>query len=141
MSEPDPQEQKPPQKGNTGFLRVVKAAGYSTAGIKAAWQHESAFRKELTSGIVLLPLAVWLAETWLQLLLMVAACILVLITELLNSAIETVVDRVGIEQHILAGRAKDIASAAVALAIILVLMTYGVVALTRFAPMSSGVVG
>ena len=61
---------------------------------------------------------------------------LVLITELLNSAIETVVDRIGTEQHTLAGRAKDIASAAVALAIILVLMTYGVVALTRFAPLS-----
>ena len=131
----DAQDQKPPQKGNTGFLRVIKAAGYSTEGVKAAWQHESAFRQELTTGIVLLPLAWWLAETWLQLLLMVAACLLVLIAELLNSAIETVVDRVGVEQHVLAGRAKDIASAAVAIAILLVALTYGAVALERFAPM------
>ena len=129
------QDQKPPQKGNTGFLRVIKAAGYSSEGLKAAWQHESAFRQELTSGIVLLPLAWWLAETWLQLLLMVAACLLVLIAELLNSAIETVVDRISTEQHVLAGRAKDIASAGVALAILLVVLTYGAVALERFAPM------
>ena len=60
MTEADPKQQKPQQKGNTGFLRVVKAAGYSTQGVKAAWQHESAFRQELTSGIVLLPLAYWL---------------------------------------------------------------------------------
>ena len=135
MTDADTQEQKPPQKGNTGFLRVVKAAGYSTAGLKAAWQHESAFRQELSTGIVLLPLAYWLAETWLQLLAMVAACVLVLITELLNSAVENVVDRVGTEHHVLAGRAKDIASAAVALAIVLVAMTYAAVALERFAPL------
>jgi len=132
MTEADPKQQKPQQKGNTGFLRVVKAAGYSTQGVKAAWQHESAFRQELTSGIVLLPLAYWLAETWLQLLLMIWACALVLITELLNSAIETVLDRVSVEQHTLAGRAKDIASAAVALAIFLVLGTYGAVAAAKF---------
>jgi diacylglycerol kinase (ATP) len=131
----DPQEQKPLQKGNTGFLRVVRAAGYSNQGLKAAWQYESAFRQELTSGIVLLPLAYWLAESWLQLLLMVAACVLVLIAELLNSAIETVVDRISVEQHTLAGRAKDIASAAVALAIVLVVITYACVALERFAPL------
>ena len=120
---------------NTGLTRVWKASIYSIQGLKAAWQHESAFRQELTTGIVLLPLAWWLAETWLQLLLMVAACLLVLIAELLNSAIETVVDRVGVEQHVLAGRAKDIASAAVAIAILLVALTYGAVALERFAPM------
>ncbi len=133
MTDAQAQDQKPPQKGNTGFLRVVKAAGYSTAGLKAAWQHESAFRQELTSGVVLLPLAWWLAESWIQLLLMIWACMLVLITELLNSAIETVVDRVGVEHHLLAGRAKDIASAAVALAILLVVITYVAVALARFA--------
>jgi diacylglycerol kinase (ATP) len=132
----DEQDQKPQQKGNTGFLRVVKAAGYSTQGLKAAWQHESAFRQELSSGIVLVPLAYWLAETWMQLLFMMAACMLVLITELLNSAIETVVDRISVEQHTLAGRAKDIASAAVALAIVLVVISYVSVALERFAPLS-----
>ena len=132
MTDAQAQDQKPPQKGNTGFLRVVRAAGYSSAGLKAAWQHESAFRQELTSGVVLLPLAWWLAESWIQLLLMVWACMLVLITELLNSAIETVVDRVGVEHHLLAGRAKDIASAAVALAIGLVVITYVAVALARF---------
>ena len=111
---------------------MVTAAGYSPQGVKAAWQHESAYRQELTSDIVLLPLAYWLAETWLQLLLMIWACALVLITELLNSAIETVLDRVSVEQHTLAGRAKDIASAAVALAIFLVLGTYGAVAAAKF---------
>ncbi len=127
--------QKPLQKGNTGMLRVIKAAGYSMDGLKAAWHHESAFRQELTLAIALIPFAWWLAENWIQFLIMVISCVLVLVTELLNTAIETVVDRVGIEQNPLAGRAKDIASAAVAIALILVVITFAFVALERFYPM------
>jgi len=137
MNKPDNDtpEQKPLQKGNTGTLRVIKAASYSRAGLKAAWHHESAFRQELAMAIILTPLAVWLAQNWIQLLLMLLSCMLVLITELLNTAVETVVDRVGVEQNDLAGRAKDIASAAVAMALVLVIMSFGFVALERFYPM------
>ena len=121
-------------KNTTGLRRVAKAARYSIQGLKAGWHHEPAFREEILSGFVLLPLAYWLAQSWLQLLLMVAACMLVLITELLNSAVESVVDRVSTEYHLLSGRAKDMASAAVAVSIVLVVATYVAVALDRFAP-------
>lgn len=127
------ERERPPQKGVTGFARVIKAAGYSKRGLKATWQNESAFRQELGAAVIMVPLAVWLAESWTQLALMLMTCMVVLITELLNSAIETVVDRVGVEPNELAGLAKDIASAAVALSLTLVLMTYAFVALDRFA--------
>ncbi len=118
--------------GNTGFKRVFKASRYSWQGLQAAWRHESAFRQECTIGILLVPVGMLLAETAVELAIMLAVCILVLITELLNSAIEAVVDRVGQEHHDLAGRAKDMGSAAVMLSLILMLTTWAFIAIQRF---------
>ncbi len=117
----------------TGFKRLIKATNYSWQGLRAAWTHEAAFRQECTIGILLIPVAILLAETAVQLAILLAVCILVLITELLNSAIEAVVDRIGHEHHDLAGRAKDMGSAAVMLSLILMLTTWALVAAQRFA--------
>ncbi len=106
-------------KGNTGFKRIVLAAGYSAKGLRAAFVNEAAFRQELLLALVLVPLALWLDVEPTQRLLMIAALVVVLITELMNSAIEAVVDRIGAERHELSGRAKDIGSAAVLLALLL----------------------
>ncbi len=106
-------------KGNTGFKRIVLAAGYSAKGLRAAFVNEAAFRQELLLALVLVPLALWLDVEPTQRLLMIAALVVVLITELMNSAIEAVVDRIGAERHELSGRAKDIGSAAVLLSLLL----------------------
>lgn len=107
-----------PEK-NTGFTRVYKAFFYSLNGITAAFRHEAAFRQELIIGLVLLPMAFWLPVTALERVIMIMTVMLVLIVELLNSGIEAVVDRVGEEYHELAGRAKDMGSAAVMLSLML----------------------
>jgi len=104
--------------GNTGLKRVIKAAGYSWAGLTAAFKHEAAFRQELALCLVLIPTGLWLGESGIERALLVGSLLLVLIIELLNSAIEAVVDRFGGEQHELSGRAKDIASAAVFIALL-----------------------
>ena len=122
----------PKPSNNTGITRVIRAAGYSSKGLQAAWRNESAFRQECAIGVVLLPCAILLAESWLQLALLVMVCVLVLIAEMMNSALEAVVDRIGTEHNELAGRAKDMASAAVAFAIVLVPIVWAMVALDRF---------
>lgn len=104
--------------GNTGVRRLINAAGFSWKGLCAAFRFEAAFRQELFASLLLIPLAVWLGETGLERGLLIAVWLLVLITELLNSGIETVVDRISDERHELAGRAKDVASAAVLIALI-----------------------
>ena len=86
---------------------------YSWQGIKAAFKHEAAFRQELLLAMLLVPLAFWLGKTGMEIALMVACVLLVLIVEIINSAIEAVVDRFGMERHELCGRAKDMGSAAV----------------------------
>lgn len=103
--------------GNTGLRRVIRATGYSWAGLRAAAKHEAAFRQELALCVVLIPLALWLGGDGVERALLVGSLLLVLIVELLNSAIEAVVDRIGAEQHELSGRAKDIGSAAVFVAL------------------------
>ena len=108
-----------PHKGRTGLDRVIHAAGYSWAGLKAAYTGESAFRQETWLCVIAAPLAFWLAKTWEQAALLLDSLLLVLIVELLNSAIEAVVDRVSFERHELSKRAKDIASAAVLMALVL----------------------
>lgn len=113
--------------GNTGMTRIIKAAGYSWQGLKAAFAHEAAFRQELGLALVLIPLAIWLAADAIQLALLLASVLLVLIVEILNSAIEAVVDRFGGELHELSGRAKDMASAAVLLALVLLLTVWGLI--------------
>ena len=118
--------------GKTGVARVIAATRYSFSGLRAAWRFESAFRQETTLTALLLPIALWLGTTAVERALLIAVLGIVLITELLNSAVEAVVDRVGEEHHALAGRAKDMGSAAVFISLVLTLVTWGVVALGRF---------
>lgn len=117
---------------HTGFKRIIKATSFSLAGLCAAWRQESAFRQECVLALVLVPCAFWLAETWTQTALLIAAVGLVLVVELLNSAVEAVVDRFGDEWHELAGRAKDMGSAAVCVSLVLLAATWALVALDRF---------
>ena len=109
---------------NTGLTRVWKASVYSAQGLKAAWTHESAFRQELGISLILLPISFWIANTWVEVAVLMGVCFLVLIVELLNSAVEAVVDRVGHEHHDLAGQAKDMGSAAVMLSLIMAVGTW-----------------
>lgn len=118
--------------GITGMRRILHATRYSAQGFVHAWRHEAAFRQELALTAVLLPLALWLGRSMSEVLLLIGTCLLVLIVELLNSAIEATVDRVGQEQHELSGRAKDLGSAAVFLSLLLVSVTWGSVAWLRF---------
>lgn len=96
-----------------GWRRVVNATLYSFAGLRYAWRHESAFRQELSLALLMTPLAVWLGGTAVERALMMGCLFLVLVVELINSAVEAVVDRVGVERNQLSGIAKDLGSAAV----------------------------
>jgi diacylglycerol kinase (ATP) len=116
-----------PFKGKTGLQRIWNALHYSLDGLRSAWQHESAFRQELFLGVAMAAVALLLPATVQQRLLLLASLLIVLITELLNSAIEAVVDRVSFESHELAKRAKDMGSAAVLVSLINCLMTWGMV--------------
>lgn len=108
-----------PHKGRTGLDRVLRAAGYSAAGLSAAFRGESAFRQEVFAAALMLPAAFWLGQGWIEVSLLAGSVMLVLVVELLNSAIEAVVDRVGLELHELSKRAKDLGSAAVMLSLLL----------------------
>jgi len=110
--------------GKQGITRVIDATGYSWAGLKAAFKNEAAFRQELALFIILTPLALWLGDSGVERALLIGSLFLVLIVELFNSAIEAVVDRFGGELHELSGRAKDIGSAAVLVAIINVFVVW-----------------
>lgn len=106
--------------GATGFTRIINAAGYSWLGFKAAYKHEAAFRQELWLCIVLAPVALYFGQSSAEKAILIASLVFILLIEILNSALETVVDRFGDEIHPLAGRAKDMGSAAVFLAFIIV---------------------
>ncbi len=103
---------------NTGLRRLINASRFSWQGLCAATRHEAAFRQELLASVLVIPAAVMLGQTGVERALLLAVWLLVLLAELLNSAIEAVVDRFGGEQHELSGRAKDIGSAAVLLALL-----------------------
>jgi diacylglycerol kinase (ATP) len=107
-----------PYKGKTGLRRLINAAGYSLAGLAAAARHEDAFRQELLLAAVLVPLGLWLGASGVERALLVGSVLLVLIVELLNSAVEATVDRVSLDDHSLAKRAKDFGSAAVMLSLV-----------------------
>ena len=116
----------------TGLTRIIKAAGYSYKGFSAAWQHEAAFRQELVATVLAIILAIWLDVGAIARILLIGSVALVMIVEILNSAIEAVVDRIGSEHHELSGRAKDMGSAAVSLAIVLALFVWGTVLWQHF---------
>lgn len=118
--------------GNTGIRRIIRATRFSAQGFAHAWQHEAAFRQELGLTLVLAPLAIWLGRTGFERFLLIVCCLLVLIVELLNSAIEATVDRHGDAHHELSGRAKDLGSAAVFLSLVIVVATWSTVAYLRF---------
>ncbi len=107
-----------PYKGKTGIVRLVNAFRYSCAGLGAAFRHEDAFRQEVLMAAVLLPLAFWLESRMLARALLIACVLLVIIVELLNSAVEAAVDRISLDNHNLAKRAKDIGSAAVLISLL-----------------------
>ena len=111
--------------GNTGLTRIIKATGYSAKGLCSAWQHEAAFRQELILMLFLTPMAFVVGDGLTQQLLLLAVAWLVVIVEVLNSAVEAVVDRIGTEHHELSGRAKDLGSAAVFLALTLAVVVWG----------------
>lgn len=116
-----------------GIRRIINATKYSIDGFKAAWLHEAAFRQELMLCVLLTPAALWLARSALETGVLLATLLIVLITELLNSAVEAITDRVGTENHELSGRAKDLASAAVFTSLVLVVTVWGFIAYDRFA--------
>ncbi|HHQ4576165.1 TPA: diacylglycerol kinase [Aeromonas hydrophila] len=111
--------------GATGVTRIINATGYSMKGLKSAWINEAAFRQELMLILLLMPLAFWIGDTLEQILLLVCISWLVVIIEVLNSAVEAVVDRIGSEHHELSGRAKDLGSAAVFIALALNALVWG----------------
>ena len=113
-----------PQKDRTGFNRMWHAAGYSFAGLRAGWG-ETAFRQEAISAVVLLPLAFWLGSTWVEVALLGGSVIAVMVVELVNTAIETTIDRIGPEWHDLSKRAKDMGSAAVLLSLLFAAGVWG----------------
>ena len=113
--------------GNTGLARIIKAGQYSWQGLCAAYKHEEAFRQELWASLVLIPLGFWFGQSGVEKALLVGAVLLLPLVEILNSSIEAVVDRIGEEHHELAGRAKDMGSAAVAIAIVLIIVVWSLV--------------
>lgn len=111
--------------GATGVTRIINATGYSMKGLKSAWINEAAFRQELLLILLLMPLAFWIGDSLNEILLLVCISWLVVIIEVLNSAVEAVVDRIGSEHHELSGRAKDLGSAAVFIALALNALVWG----------------
>lgn len=124
-----------PYKGNRGITRAWKALKYSIKGFRAAIREESAFRQELTLAAILVPIGVFIPVEPVERVLLLGSVILVLIVELLNSSIENAVDRIGLERNELSGRAKDLGSAAVTLALLLCVMTWGLILVPRFGPL------
>lgn len=120
-----------PYKTRTGLSRIVHAGINSLSGLRAAWQTESAFRQEVALAVVLLPLALWLGHGWTERALLAGSVWLVIIVELLNTAIEYTVDRVSLERNPLSKTAKDLGSAAVLLALVLCVLIWAAVLLPR----------
>jgi diacylglycerol kinase (ATP) len=119
--------------GKTGIARIIDATFYSFKGFKYAWKNEAAFRQEVILAIILIPLGFWLGQNAAQKSLLIGCCIVVLIVEVLNTAIEAVVDRIGDEYHKLAGSAKDLGSAAVMLSLIMTLLIWILVLYENYA--------
>lgn len=119
-------------KGKQGIERIIAAAGNSVRGLRDTWQHEAAFREECALLCIFVPAAFWLGRTPAQIALLLMSCMIVLIVELLNTSVEVAIDRIGMEHHELSGRAKDVASAAVLLSLLQVVIVWSLVAWERF---------
>ena len=120
------------KRSRTGITRLVDATRFSWYGFRAAWRHEAAFRQELVAIVIFLPAAFWLGTTAMQRALLIFAALQILIVEFLNSAVEAVVDRIGLEDHPLSGRAKDLGSAAVLTSLTAGIAVWLLVAWERF---------
>jgi diacylglycerol kinase (ATP) len=115
-----------------GLRRIWNAGLYSLAGIRATWRNEAAFRQEIILSAILIPAAFWYGSTAVERVLLIGSCLIVLIVELLNSAVEAAIDRIGEDPHKLSGRAKDMGSAAVFISLWTVAMTWGLIGYERF---------
>ncbi len=120
-----------PQKTRTGLNRVWHAFGYSLAGLRAGW-YEKAFQQEAVAAVVLVPLSFWLGQTWIETSLLIGTVVFVMVVELLNTGLESAIDRVGPEWHDLSKRAKDMGSAAVLLSLLLCVGVWAAAAYVRF---------
>lgn len=118
MQEPSRPKEVNPQKARRGLNRILHAGGYSIQGLRAGWG-EPAFRQEAILSLALLPLAFWLGQSWVETALLAGSVVLVMIVELLNTSVESAIDRIGPEWHDLSKRAKDMGSAAVLLSLLL----------------------
>ena len=116
-------------KSRAGLARIANATRYSWQGLRAAYSHEAAFRQEVVAACVLIPVGLWIGKTGVERALLIASVMIVLVVEVLNSALEAVVDRISTDRHPLAGRAKDLGSAAVMLAIVLAIVVWSCVIL------------
>ena len=123
---------------NIGIRRILRATKFSAQGLAQAWQHEAAFRQELVLVLLLVPVAAWLGQTALERAVLIGCCLIVLIVELINSAIEAAIDRHGDEHHELSGRAKDMGSAAVFVSLFLVAVVWGLITAERFFGATTG---
>lgn len=121
---PDEQHGESPHKGKTGLRRLINATRYSASGLAEAARHEDAFRVELALAAILVPLGLWLGDSGTERALLAGSVLFVLIVELLNSAVEATVDRISLEDHRLAKRAKDMGSAAVMLSILATMLVW-----------------
>lgn len=121
-----------PEKGTSGFKRILNAWGYSLAGIKAAYQNEAAFRQIVWICVILIPLSFVLPVAAVERAMMIFVCLFSMIVELLNSAIENVVDRISLERHELSKRAKDMGSAAQMIALTIIFVTWAVILVGKF---------
>lgn len=120
-----------PQKARIGLNRIIHAGGYSIQGLKAGWG-ETAFRQEAIAAIFLVPAAFWLSRNWVETALLAGTVLIVMIVELLNTGIETAIDRIGPEWHALSKRAKDMGSAAVLISLLLCGGVWSAALLQRF---------
>ena len=131
-TDPSPAAPANPQKNRKGLTRLWHATGYSIAGLSAGW-NETAFRQEALASMLLMPTAFWLGRNWIEIVLLAGTVMLIMIIELLNTGIETAIDRIGPEWHDLSKRAKDMGSAAVLLSFLLCTATWLMALYARFA--------
>lgn len=126
------QSQQSGKPGNGGIKRIIKATSYSIQGLRAAFKHETAIRQEILLLLISIILAIMFDVSVIERILMIGVVVLVLMIELVNSAIEAVVDRIGVEHHELSGRAKDIGSAAVMVALVFATFTWVYILISRY---------